>query len=209
MRARGVKRWMRAIGVACILCAFSFNGVSQSISNDTLPFHGLPYDVMVFEGDTVPVYMLNEVAVFAQLIFKNNREQLKYTKLVRDIKKTLPYARLCRKHITDIETTLSSMTDESAKKQYVKEAEKRLFAEFEKPLKNLTFTQGRLLIKLIDRETGDTSYDLIKDIKGGFSAFVWQSVARMFGSNLKSEYDASGEDSKIESVIYLIDLGSY
>ena len=208
MLERGFDKGVRALISACIYCTLS-SSVSAQNANISLPYNGLPYGVMVCDGDTMPVYMLNDVAVIAPYIFKSDREQLKYTKLVRDIKKTLPYARLCRKQINDIETTLRAMTNESEKSQYVKEAEKRLFAEFEKPLKNLTFNQGRLLIKLIDRETGNTSYDLIKDLKGGFSAFVWQSVARMFGSNLKSEYDADGEDSKIESVIYLIDLGSY
>lgn len=201
--------WMRVMVIALSLCVHFSIVSGQTVSNDTLPYHGLPIGVVLYEEDTIPVYMLNEVAIFAKIIFKNERQELKYNKLVRDIKKTLPYARLCRKHIDEIACRLNTMSTKSEKEKYVKVAEKELFTEFEKPLKNLTFTQGRLLIKLIDRETGNTSYDLIKDIKGGFSAFVWQSVARMFGSNLKSEYDADGDDSKIESIIYLIDLGSY
>jgi pyruvate dehydrogenase complex dehydrogenase (E1) component len=74
-------------------------------------------------------------------------------------------------------------------------------------LRKLTFSQGRLLIKLIDRETGDTSYKLIKELKGGFSAFMWQSVARIFGSNLKSEYEMEGDDAMIERIIIMIDNG--
>ena len=195
-----------AFAVFCILPVY---GIAQVVSNDTTSIHELPIGVTLFEGDSIPVYMLGEVSIIEKIIFKSEKEQFKYTKLVRDIKKTLPYARLCRTQITEIERTLNGLQGEQERAQYIKRAEKDLFNQFEKPLKGLTFTQGRLLIKLIDRETGDTSYNLIKDLKGGFSAFVWQSVARMFGSNLKSEYDAGGEDSKIESIIYLIDMGVY
>ena len=82
-----------------------------------------------------------------------------------------------------------------------------MFAEFEQPLRRLSFTQGRLLIKLIDRETGDTSYNLIREYKGGVSAFFWQGIARLFGANLKDEYDAETNDKMIEHIISLIDMG--
>ncbi len=82
-----------------------------------------------------------------------------------------------------------------------------MIGQFENPLRKLTFSQGRMIIKLIDRETGNTSYDLIKDYKGGFSAFFWQSVARVFGSNLKDEYDGDREDKMIEHIIIMIDNG--
>ena len=93
--------------------------------------------------------------------------------------------------------------------KYIKESEKKLFDEFEKPLKHLTITQGRILIKLIDRETGNTSYQLIKTLKGNFSAFLWQGIARLFGSSLKSEYDAEGDDKAIEAIVNAIDAGAY
>ncbi len=182
---------------------------SQTTGVDTLKTHQLSVGIHVVDGDTVPIFMLDEISVVGKQIFKSEKEKVKYTKLVRDIKKTLPYARQCKNELLQIERTLNGLQGEKEKELYLKTAEKELFARFEKPLKKLTYTQGRLLIKLIDRETGNTSYDLIKDIKGGFSAFVWQSVARMFGSNLKSEYDASGEDMAIESIIYFIDMGVY
>lgn len=201
--------WMKAILVAISFYAISKNVDAQSSTQDSLPFHGLPIGVVLFEGDSIPVFMLDEVTVVEKFKFKSEKQQNRYTKLVRDVKKTLPYARLCRAEIDEIERTLNSLESKAEKEKYVKAAEKELFDKFEKPLKNLTFSQGRILIKLIDRETGNTSYNLIKDLKGGFSAFVWQSVARMFGSNLKSEYDSIGEDAQIESIIYLIDRGAY
>ena len=132
------------------------------------------------------------------------QQKKKYSRLVRNIKKTLPYARSASQKLKEINTQLEKLQTEKERKAYMKKAEKDLFDEFEEPLKNLTFSQGRLLIRLIDRETGDTTFNLIKEYKGGFSAFFWQSVAIMFGSNLKSEYDLEGDDKMIEYIIVLI-----
>lgn len=79
--------------------------------------------------------------------------------------------------------------------------------KFEKDLKKLTFNQGTILIKLVDRETGTTSYNLVKELRGSFQAFFWQSLARLFGSTLKSEYDAEGDDAAIESIVRSIEKG--
>lgn len=188
---------------------FSSNSFAQTNEQNPVLHNNLSVGREVVDGDTIPIFMLDEIVVVGKCVFKNEKERAKYSKLVRDIKKTLPYARLCKKELDEIDRTLNGLQGKQEKELYLKNAEKELFAQFEKPLKKLTYTQGRLLIKLIDRETGNTSYDLIKDFKGGFSAFVWQSVARMFGSNLKSEYEGSGEDMAIESIIYFIDKGVY
>lgn len=161
----------------------------------------------VIDGDTLPHINLKEVAVVPPYRFKNKRQVKRYSRLVRNVKKTLPYARMAAAKLERINNEMAAIQGEKARKKYLKEAEKELFEEFEQPLRKLTFSQGRMLIKLIDRETGDTSYNLIKEYKGGFSAFFWQSVARIFGSNLKSEYDEVGDDKMIEHIIILIDNG--
>jgi hypothetical protein len=161
----------------------------------------------IINGDTIPHIVLSEVKVVPKWKFRNKRERKIYSKFVRNIKVTLPYARLAANKLEAINAELAKIDDEKERKQYLKVAEKDLFDEFEQPLRKLTFSQGRMLIKLIDRETGDTSYNLIKDYKGGFSAFFWQSVARLFGSNLKAEYDADRDDRMIEHIIILIDNG--
>ncbi len=161
----------------------------------------------VIEGDTLPHVYIEEVKICPPFKFKSPRQHKRYSRLVINVKKTLPYARLARYRLNLIANTLDTIRSEKDKKQYLKQAEKELFEEFEKPLRKLTFSQGRMLIKLIDRETGDTSYDLIKDLKGGFSAFMWQSVARLFGSNLKSEFDSEGDDAMIEHIVIMIDNG--
>lgn len=161
----------------------------------------------IIENDTLPHITLAEVQVIPPYKFKNRRQKRRYGKLVRNVKVTLPYARSAGQKINDINKKLALITIEKERKRYLKETEKELFDEFERPLRKLTFSQGRLLIKLVNRETGDTAYELIKEYKGGVTAFFWQGVARLFGSNLKSEFDEDGDDKMIDHIILLIDNG--
>lgn len=158
-------------------------------------------------GDTIPLIHLREITVTPPFVFKNNKEIVKYSKLVRNIKKVLPYAKTANAKLKIINDNLLKMKTEYERNVYLKVAEKDLRKEFAKDLTNLTISQGKLLIKLIDRETGATTYDLIKELKGTFSAFIYQSVAVVFGSTLKYEYDPSGEDKMIEDIIIRIDNG--
>jgi len=93
------------------------------------------------------------------------------------------------------------------RKKYLKDLEKNVFNEYEDDMRGLTLTQGKLLIKLVDRETQNTSYQLIKDYRGGFSAAFWQGIARIFGTNLKAEYDPYGEDAITEVILLDIEAG--
>ncbi|MBK3516928.1 DUF4294 domain-containing protein [Carboxylicivirga sp. N1Y132] len=161
----------------------------------------------IVENDTIPHVNLKEIPIIPPYKFKNKRHKRRYGKLVRNIKKVLPFARSAGERINDINAHLATLSSEKEKKDYLNEAEEELFNEFERPLRKLTFSQGRLLIKLINRETGDTTYELIKQYKGGVSAFFWQGIARLFGSNLKSEYHKDGDDQMIEHIILLIDNG--
>lgn len=161
----------------------------------------------ILDGDTIPYIRLAEVRVYSRMKRKTKRQMARYNRLVYNVKKVLPYARTAAKVITEIEDSLSKIDNERQKKIYLKEAEDALFAEFEKPLRKLTITQGRILIKLIDRETGDTTFEVIRHLKGRFSAFLWQSVARLFGSSLKSKYDPEKDDRQIEVIVLMIDDG--
>lgn len=160
----------------------------------------------IIEGDTVPYLQLSEVRVYGRKK-RTKRQTARYNRLVYNVKKVLPYARMAAKVITEIEDSLANITDEKLKKRYLKSAEDALFAEFEAPLRKLTITQGRILIKLIDREAGETTFDVIRQLKGRFSAFLWQSVARLFGSSLKTEYDPGKDDALIEAIVLMIDDG--
>ena len=157
--------------------------------------------------DTVIQVDMPEIIIFGKYRFKNERQAAKYNRLVYNVKKTLPYARIASKKLREVNSQLAALPTEKERKAYLKKTEKDLFAEFEAPLKKMSFTQGRILINLVDRETGDTGYNLVKEYKGSVSAFFWQSVARLFGANLKDEYDPEGEDSAIESIVLQIDMG--
>lgn len=161
----------------------------------------------IVEGDTIPHVMLNEVTIIPPWKFKSAREERHYGRLLVNIKKTLPYARMAGDKIDEINRNLSLIEDEKEQKRYLRDAEKELFKEFEAPLRRLTISQGRMLIRLIDRETGATSYELIKEYKGGVPAFFWQGIARIFGSNLKDQYDAQKDDKMVEHIINLLDNG--
>ncbi len=185
------------LGIVCVL----------GQSNASQPHKPTLLVGRIFDQDTLPHVDLPMVTVTVPWKFKNNREFNRYSRLTYNVKKALPYARIASRKINDINDHLLLLRTDKERKTYLKQAEKAMFDEFEAPLKKLTFTQGRILINLIDRETGNTSYDLIKDYKGGFSAFVWQSVARVFGANLKDEYDPAGDDKMIEHIVIMIDNG--
>ena len=134
-------------------------------------------------------------------------EYRQYEKLVSNIKKVYPYALIVRAKLDEVNEELKNIPDERDRKKYLKNVEKDVFAEYQDDIENMTISQGRLLIKLIDRETQNTSYTLIREYRGKFSAAFWQSVARIFGTNLKDEYDPYGEDALIEAIIKEIDAG--
>ncbi|MFW5901055.1 MAG: DUF4294 domain-containing protein, partial [bacterium] len=104
-----------------------------------------------------------------------------------------------------MEQEFRQLESEKARQQYIKNVEKELKDEFKDDIKKMTITQGRLLLKLIDRETGNTSYHLLEELKGNFSAFFWQTVARVFGHDLKAQYDPDGQDWMIERIVTLIE----
>ncbi|MCD6066533.1 MAG: hypothetical protein K0S33_1359 [Bacteroidetes bacterium] len=162
---------------------------------------------IVVGTDTFAYLSLPIVDVEAAMPFATKRKYAEWTKLKYNVKKAYPYAILASARLKEYEKILEKMPNENARKAYMKVAEKQLQKEFGAELKNLTMTQGRILIKLIDRETGNTSYDLVKQLRGNFSAFMWQSLASLFGSSLKTEYDPEGEDKLIEVAIKQIEAG--
>ncbi len=189
---------------------FIFSG-SIAFSQDVIPqtTKGFLIATKVIDGDTMPYINLREVVVLPPHQFHSKKELLKFAKLVKNIKKVLPYAKIVRTKLLIIQSELDKLPTESAKRQYLNLAEKALKEDFTDEITNLTMTQGRLLIKLVDRETGNTSYALIKELKGSFNAFLYQSIARLFGENLKEEYDAKGDDKLIEEIVIRVENGEY
>lgn len=167
---------------------------------------GKVYRAHVEGEDTLAELYLPAVMIIGDYKFKNASEEKKYKKLVRDVKKVYPYAQVAAKKMNEYNGMLSGKT-ERERKALMKQAESEIKAEFMDDIENMTLSQGRILLKLIDRETGNNSYALIKEFRGGFSAFFWQSLGRIFDVNLKTEYNPEGEDQQIESIVQLIKAG--
>ncbi len=163
----------------------------------------------VEKGDTVYYMHIREIVVRAPRKFKSKAEERQYWKLVYNVKKVYPYARLAGVKLHDLNERYLELDTEKERKAYSKQVEEDLKKEFEGELKKLTISQGRILLRLVDRETGNTTFEILKDFRGSVSAFFWQTVAKIFGSNLKTRYDpSSGEDKTIEQIIAQIEEGS-
>lgn len=188
----------------CVFFTFQTSAQDQVSASDT---KGFLLSAKVIDGDTLPVVYLPEITIFPPRVFTSRREAVKYSKLVRNIKIVLPYAKLAKAKLMLMDLQMQKFPTEQGKDAFLKIAEKQLRNDFEIEIKNLTMSQGRLLIKLIDRETGKTSYELIKELKGSFNAFFYQQLARLFGENLKDEFDSKGEDKYIEEIVVRIENG--
>ncbi len=161
----------------------------------------------IIDGDTVPVITLDEITIEASMIWKNKIAHRRYNRLVRNVKKVYPYARLAGMKLMEYDELLAGIESERERKKIMKVAEKELKNEFGDELKELTFTQGKILLKLVDREAGTTSYEVVQELRGKFAAFFWQSIAALFGYNLKVRYDPLNEDREIENIVKLIESG--
>ncbi|MBX3163033.1 MAG: DUF4294 domain-containing protein [Bacteroidetes bacterium] len=172
------------------------------------PENGYRYHAEVLNGDTIPVVDLNEVAVYTNFIFKNRRHVEQWTRIKFNVKTTYPYAILAAAKLKEYDRALAQIHDEKTRKTFIKLCEKDLRKQFEGELTNLTVSQGKMLMKLIDRETGKTTYDIVKQMRGNFQANMWQAVAVVFGHNMKSTYDPV-EDIMIERAIKLVEAGQF
>jgi hypothetical protein len=211
----GVEGQLKSINkLSLILFLFlSFSSFAQT-SDDVIVPNEKPkvlYKVWaeIVNGDTIPSIRCQDIWIYAEYTYKNKKQYDAWSRTKYNVKKVYPYAILASAKLKEYNRILEKMPTEASRKAYMKTVEKELKAEFEEPLKDLSMTQGKILLKLIDRETGNTSYELVKDLRGGFQAFMWQSVARLFGSNMKSEYDPKGEDIMIERAIKLIEAGQF
>lgn len=161
----------------------------------------------VQDGDTLIVMELAPVSVVASREFGSRRAEWRYNRLVRNVKIVYPYAQLAGVMFREYTEKLQKLETERERREFTEQAEEELLERFEDDLRKLTFSQGLILIKLVDRETQHTSYDIVREFRGMFRAFFWQSIGRLFGFDLKTEYDPHGEDRDIEEVVTLIEEG--
>lgn len=150
--------------------------------------------------------LIRPVYCFPPMKFKNSKEEKYYWKTVRDVKKTLPYAKLVYNALIETYEYIQTLP-EKERKAHLKRMEKELFKEYKPTLKTFTYSQAKLLIKLIDRECNQSSFNLIKAFLGGFRANVWQTFGSMFGVSLKKEWEPEGSDKILERICILVESG--
>lgn len=161
----------------------------------------------VYEGDSITRVDFYPLRVYPPLTFKSRRSERAYYKLVRDVKRTLPLARMINQILIETYEYMQTLPEGKAREEHIKRVEKGLKEQYTPMMKKLTFSQGKLLIKLVDRECNQTSYELVKAFVGPFRAGFYQTFASMFGASLKKEYDPDADDALTERVILMVESG--
>lgn len=164
-------------------------------------------DTAAVASDSIIHIILPSIDILPAKKDMTTKQLRQYSQLELKVKKVYPIAKVAATKLAEYNRVYTTFNTERERKNYVKVVEKDLFSEFEDELRVMKVSEGRILIKLLDRETGSSSFEIIKEFKGGFSAFFWQSVAKLFGHDLKAQYDPVNEDRLIEYIIVQIDLG--
>lgn len=158
-------------------------------------------------GDSIPYMELGKVYVYPKLSFKNKKQAASYMRLVRNVKTVLPIAKEVNQIIIETYEYLETLPDKKARDEHMKKVEKSIFEEYKPRMKKLTYSQGKLLIKLIHRECNSSTYDIVKAFLGPIRAGFWQAFSAIFGASLKKDYDAEGTDRLTERVVRMVEAG--
>lgn len=159
------------------------------------------------DGEVLPEVAIKEVTIIGKNSVPRRVTARRNDRMVYNLKIVYPYAVIVREKLSQVEQDLAAITDEQERRKYIRGVEEFVLGEYEDDMRDMTITQGKLLIKLIDRETRNTSFELIKQFRGGLSASFWQGIARIFGTNLKAEYDPYGEDAMMEFILIQLEAG--
>lgn len=195
MRKHRIIILLTALGILFVV----FPGLAhaQHGVNDTIV-----HEAVIYNGDTIESKTLDNLWLYSHLTDAQRAEKAKYNRLRNAVYVTYPFARRAGSIMNEMNTKMEAMSSKSEKKIYIKSREKELKKEFSDPLTNLSVYQGKVLMKLINRETGNNCYEIIKEYRGGLSARLWQTVAFFFNSNLKQPYNASTDDAVIEKFVH-------
>ena len=190
------------------------DGVVGILDEPTLKDARIPlvrgrYHFVSEEGDTAIMVVLNNITYFPPLKFKNKKQEQFYWRTVRDVKRTLPYAKMIAETILEPYEYMETLPSQEERQRHLQQMEKEVFNQYKPQLKKFTKSQGKMLVKLITRETNQSSYSILKAFLGTFRAGFWQTFGRFFGVNLKSDFrpDKNEEDAIIERVCVLVEQG--
>ena len=159
------------------------------------------------DGDSIQYMEMSNVYVYPEPTFKSRRQQQAYLRLVKNVKKTLPLAKEVRQMLIETAEYLETLPTKKEKDEHMKRVEAAIVAEYKPKMKKLTFSQGKLLIKLVDRECHSTAYEAMQAFIGPVRSGMWQAFAWMFGASLKKGYDAEGVDRLTERVVLMVEAG--
>ena len=192
---------LRYKSVTLVLLAFLFaikteKLYAQFAVNDTIVSYAV-----IYEGDTIEAKTLQAIPLYRRLTDAQRRARAEWTRLRNAVYVTFPYAKRAGVIMNDINAHLANINDKEERKKYIRSREKDLRKDFADPITNLSVYQGKVLMKLINRQTGNNCYEIIKEYKGGFTARFYQTVAFFFGSSLKQAYDKSGDDREMEKIV--------
>jgi len=158
-------------------------------------------------SDTMQVITFNDIYVYPPRVFRSPAEEAQYRKLIRDVKKTLPYSKMIYATLIETYEYIMTLPTEKERETHLKRMEKELFDEYKPVLKKMTLSQGKLLIKMVDRECNQSSYEILKAFLGPLRAGFWNVFAGVFGASLKTTWDPTGKDAATEQIIKLVELG--
>ena len=161
----------------------------------------------LYDGDSIMYMEMSNVYVYPPPSFKNKRQQVRYMRLVRNVKTVLPIAKEVNQIIIETYEYLQTLPDDESRKAHMKNVEKSIFKEYKPRMKKLTYSQGKLLIKLIYRECNSSSYDILRAFLGPVRAGFWQAVSSVSGASLRKEYDPDGVDRLTERVVLMVEAG--
>jgi hypothetical protein len=197
--------------LATVLFFSSLLAFTQTSINDITvpPTNGYRCRAEILNKDTVPIIDLETIYIIADYVFKTAKQHEQWTRVKFNVKKVYPYAIIAAAKLKEYDKVLEKIEDKHYRKVFLKVCEKDLRTQFEDELKGLTVSQGKVLMKLIDRETGKTTYELVKQLRGSFQAVMWQTLARLFGNSMKVEYDPVVEDIMIERAVKLVESGQF
>jgi hypothetical protein len=166
------------------------------------------YPAVVLQGDTIACMWLNDFIKYSPLTFRSDKDRIAYTKLIRDVKKTLPYAKEISAIILETYEYMETLPNDKERQKHLNRMEKYLMEQYTPKMKKLTRSQGQLLMKLVDRETNSSSYHIIDAFMGRAKAWAYNLFAGVFGNSLKTRYNPYGEDRMTERICVLVEQGA-
>ncbi len=201
---------MRRLLTICMLmtvCALTVGAQEEADSGNPTFVPTVKVSKVLRDGDSIQYMEMSNVYVYPQMTFSSKRQQNSYMRLVNNVKKTLPLAKEVRQILIETAEYLEMLPDEKSKQEHIKRVEQSIIKEYKPKMKKLTYSQGKLLIKLINRECNSTSYEAIQAFMGPIRAGFWQAFAWAFGASLKKEYDPDGTDRLTERVVLMVEAG--